>query len=154
MKRSRRVSTIWTNVSQYWKTVKPVLISGRVSDRNIRLARGIVVFILGVCSGWVLKSQVEHSRLVTLENVYVDRKLDDWNYWLIPDNGRRFLMVVCRDYAPPDFVQGNTLTWLRYYDDAPVCRSLNPNKHAGYYLRRALNGKAQSSEEATEAQAR
>jgi hypothetical protein len=68
------------------------------------------------------------------------QKTAPFEYWLIPRKAPRFHTTVCRDYQEPAFKTGMRLQ-KAIFIDMGNCWSLDPNKHAGYYIERGEDGK-------------
>lgn len=79
-------------------------------------------------------TEVKGSNIYQFSNVQV-HKIDDYSFTMKPETQPEFYVAVCRDYIKPQFSTGMTLTKVIFVDEGH-CWSLNPNKHAGYYIKR------------------
>jgi hypothetical protein len=83
-------------------------------------------------------TEANGSNIYEFKEVKVE-KLGEFHYEMKPAQQPEFYVTVCRDYSEPQFTSGMTLSEVIFADEGR-CWSLNPNKHAGYYIQRDRNG--------------
>jgi hypothetical protein len=98
------------------------------------------------CVGLMAMLQLVHigaqqATLYKYDNVQVEQTAP-FEYWMTPDGQPRFHTTVCRDYMEPGFTTGMTLDKVIFVDRGS-CWSLDPNLHAGYFIRRRQDGQPQ-----------
>jgi hypothetical protein len=91
---------------------------------------GVLWMVLAAASVW---TEVRGSNIYEFHNVQV-QKINDWSFNMKPALQPEFYVPVCRDYLKPQFDTGMTLSRVIFVDEGH-CWSLNPNKHAGYYIK-------------------
>ena len=82
---------------------------------------------------------IHQTVMFTYDNVKVE-KTAPFEYWLQPEGRVRFHTTVCRDYYEPGFDTGMTLNRVIFVDRGN-CWSLDPNKSAGYWIKRGKDGR-------------
>lgn len=96
----------------------------------------VVMLAFFIYAGW---KNVHDLRTYTFTNLYVKQQTGDLEFWFVPEHADAFHTTLCPDY-PITFKSGMTLGKAVFLDEGQ-CWSLNPNKHAGYYILRDTNGK-------------
>ena len=82
---------------------------------------------------------IQETVIYEFRNVSVS-KTAPFEYWLMDEKGKRFHATVCRDYYEPGFDTGMVLVKVIFVDQGN-CWSLDPNKHAGYFIARREDGR-------------
>lgn len=98
-----------------------------------------LTFIIVMVIGFTVALRQLNITQQTFEfhNVHVLQTGDN-EFWFVPEQGKAFHTTVCKDY-PITFKSGMTLSDVTFKDEG-ACWSLNPNKHAGYYIERDEHG--------------
>lgn len=96
----------------------------------------MLVFVLTSIT-WMVKDY--GSKKYLFRDLEVQQKVDDWRWWFVDKDRGRIYVTVCQDYDPPQFSKGQVLTYAVFIDEGK-CWSLNPNKHAGYFILRDNKG--------------
>lgn len=91
-----------------------------------------------------LRIGIHQTVMYDFQNVYVE-KTAPFEYWMQPEGKPRFHTTVCRDYYEPALSTGMTLNRIIFLDQGS-CWSLDPNKHAGYWIKRGQDGRPQITE--------
>ena len=86
----------------------------------------------------LLRIGAHNALLYKYDNVQVEQTAP-FEYWMVPDGQPKFHTTVCRDYPEPGFTTGMVLEHVTFVDRGS-CWSLDPNLHAGYFIRRNKNG--------------
>lgn len=94
-----------------------------------------------------LRIGIQQSMLYSYNNVRVE-KTAPFEYWMYPEGKPRFHTTVCRDYFEPGFDTGMTLGRV-IFSDQGSCWSLDPNKHAGYWIKRGQDGRPERANSAS-----
>ncbi len=95
-----------------------------------------------VISGFLMliRLGIRESVIYEFRDVRVERTAP-YEYWITPrSGGTRFHTTVCRDYFEPQFMNGMILNRVIFADQG-TCWSLDPNKHAGYFIQRGKDGR-------------
>ena len=96
----------------------------------------VLVLLLLVTVGW---QSAHHLRTFEYTNLYVQQQTGDLEFWFAPEHADAFHTTICSDY-PITFTQGMILRKVIFLDEGK-CWSLDPNKHAGYYILRGQDGR-------------
>lgn len=86
-----------------------------------------------------IRAGMQQEILYDYHNVRVE-KTAPFEYWLTPEGKPRFHTTICRDYMEPGFGSGMVLSRVILLDKGS-CWSLDPNKHAGYWIERGQDGR-------------
>ena len=86
-----------------------------------------------------LRIGIRETIMYEFRDVRVE-KTAPFEYWITPKGGTRFHTTVCRDYYEPAFMNGMILNRVIFADQGK-CWSLDPNKHAGYFIMRDNYGR-------------
>jgi len=92
----------------------------------------LLAFVIAGASTW---KEARGQTLYTFYDAQVEQTAPFRYFLTLPDT-TRIRAVVCDDYAhPPMFTSGMVLSKV-IFEDEGNCWSVNPNKHAGYFIRR------------------
>jgi hypothetical protein len=115
--------------------VKRLADASRINGKRVAILCLIWLSLAGV-SLW---TEVRGSNLYTFYDAQVEQT-DAFKYFLTLPDTTKIRVVVCDDYAhPPMFTTGMMLSKVIFADEGS-CWSVNPNKHAGYFIRRDDRG--------------
>ena len=109
------------------------------SKYTLFIGMAVVLFTLTYINNAVQNVYISRSKIYTFHDVKVLRAYDNDTYAFQNSNGEVTVANICGDYIPPDFVPGLRLRELIVKDEGD-CWSLDPNKHAGYFKMRDING--------------